>query len=401
MSRQNNALPQMVEPLWSTYIHQKGARLGLPVTGTFELTPRCNFNCNMCYVHQTETQAAQGGRRELTTAEWLAIAEEARKAGMVFLLLTGGEPLLRPDFPELLHALKNMGFLVSVNSNGSLLRGELLEAVKRDPPLRFNITLYGGSNATYERLCGRAMFQEVVDNLRALKDAGIPVRLNVSVTPDNKDDVPEIFRLARELGLHAKASTYMYPPVRLDDGRPAPLCPGGCGPLYAAVPGATVHLGGAAGFGRRRAPVRRRRVHRKRGGRTRSVPGGAQLLLAHLGRADDPLRHDGLPRDTGDGTGVFRRLAVRPDGGGGDPPARRLRRLRPAAALQSLRLLLLRRDRRLRPEAGLHLFADPHPLPDHPGEIRNGGLSHGAEERIGPAGHRGRLCADSNRYYRA
>lgn len=220
MSRQNNALPQMVEPLWSTYIHQKGARLGLPVTGTFELTPRCNFNCNMCYVHQTETQAAQGGRRELTTAEWLAIAEEARKAGMVFLLLTGGEPLLRPDFPELLHALKNMGFLVSVNSNGSLLRGKLLEAVKQDPPLRFNITLYGGSNAAYERLCGRAMFQEVVDNLRALKDAGIPVRLNVSVTPDNKDDVPEIFRLARELGLHTKASTYMYPPVRLGDGRP-------------------------------------------------------------------------------------------------------------------------------------------------------------------------------------
>ena len=59
MSRQNNALPQMVEPLWSTYIHQKGARLGLPVTGTFELTPRCNFNCNMCYVHQTEAQAAR------------------------------------------------------------------------------------------------------------------------------------------------------------------------------------------------------------------------------------------------------------------------------------------------------------------------------------------------------
>ena len=149
MSRQNNALPQMVEPLWSTYIHQKGARLGLPVTGTFELTPRCNFNCNMCYVHQTETQAAQGGRRELTTAEWLAIAEEARKAGMVFLLLTGGEPLLRPDFPELLHALKNMGFLVSVNSNGSLLRGKLLEAVKQDPPLRFNITLYGGSRRSF------------------------------------------------------------------------------------------------------------------------------------------------------------------------------------------------------------------------------------------------------------
>lgn len=195
------------------------------MTGTFELTPRCNFNCNMCYVHQTETQAAQGGRRELTTAEWLAIAEEARKAGMVFLLLTGGEPLLRPDFPELLHALKNMGFLVSVNSNGSLLRGKLLEAVKQDPPLRFNITLYGGSNAAYERLCGRAMFQEVVDNLRTLKDAGIPVRLNVSVTPDNKDDVPEIFRLA---GIWASTP------------RPAPICTLRCG-WTTARPGDAPH----------------------------------------------------------------------------------------------------------------------------------------------------------------
>ena len=141
-----------VEPLWSTYIHQKGSMLGLPVSGSFELTPRCNFSCKMCYVHQTPEQIAASGRRELTADQWLDIARQAKDAGMVFLLLTGGEPLVFPEFPRLLHELKQLGLLVSINSNGSLIRGEVLEMLKKDPPLRFNITLYGGSDATYERL---------------------------------------------------------------------------------------------------------------------------------------------------------------------------------------------------------------------------------------------------------
>ena len=206
------------EPRLSSYLHARACRSGTPLAGNFELTARCNFNCKMCYVHLTAEEQQRRGR-ELTADEWLAIAQEARSRGMLFLLLTGGEPLIRKDFRYLLTELKKMGLLVSVNSNVSLIDRDWLDFFRHEPPFRFNITLYGGSNATYERLCGRAMFQEVVDNLRALKDAGIPVRLNVSVTPDNKDDVPEIFRLARELGLHAKASTYMYPPVRLDDGR--------------------------------------------------------------------------------------------------------------------------------------------------------------------------------------
>ena len=207
-----------VEPLWSTYIHQKGSMLGLPVSGSFELTPRCNFSCKMCYVHQTPEQIAASGRRELTADQWLDIARQAKDAGMVFLLLTGGEPLVFPEFPRLLHELKQLGLLVSINSNGSLIRGEVLEMLKKDPPLRFNITLYGGSDATYERLCGRPMFHQVVENIRALKEAGIPVRLNASITPDNKDDVADIFRIGRELGVYIKSTTYMFPPVRINGG---------------------------------------------------------------------------------------------------------------------------------------------------------------------------------------
>ena len=207
-----------VEPLWSTYIHQKGSKLGLPVSGSFELTPRCNFDCKMCYVHQTAEQIAASGRKELTADQWLDIARQAKDAGMVFLLLTGGEPLVYPEFPRLLHELKQMGLLVSINSNGSLIQGEMLELLKKDPPLSFNITLYGGSDATYERLCGRPMFHQVVDNIKKLRAAGISVRLNASITPYNKYDIPEIYRISRELGVHVKSTTYMFPPVRINGG---------------------------------------------------------------------------------------------------------------------------------------------------------------------------------------
>ena len=101
---------------------------------------------------------------------------------MLFLLLTGGEPLIRKDFRYLLTELKKMGLLVSVNSNGSLIDRDWLDFFRHEPPFRFNITLYGGSEETYERLCGRPMFGRVTENIRALRQLGIGVKLNASMT---------------------------------------------------------------------------------------------------------------------------------------------------------------------------------------------------------------------------
>ncbi len=134
--------PSGVEPRLSSYLHAKACRDGTPLAGNFEITPRCNFNCRMCYVHLTEEQQRARGS-ELSADEWLAIAEKARAQGMLFLLLTGGEPLMRQDLRYLLTELKKMGLLISINSNGSLINDEWLEFFRREPPFRFNITLYG------------------------------------------------------------------------------------------------------------------------------------------------------------------------------------------------------------------------------------------------------------------
>ena len=214
MKENKAVIPSATEPPFAFFLHQRSAALGIPLSGTFELTPRCNFNCKMCYVHQQKPEG-----KELSTDQWLSIAQEARKMGMLFLLLTGGEPLLRPDFKELYSNLKRMGFLISINTNGSLIDEEMLAFLTREKPCRMNISLYGGCEETYRSLCGVTAFHRVTDNIRALKEAGISVKLNASITPYNAADIENIYSFARNLELHVQATTYMYPPVRINGER--------------------------------------------------------------------------------------------------------------------------------------------------------------------------------------
>lgn len=205
---------QRVEPRLSQYIHHKAARLGYPCAGTFELTPRCNFQCKMCYIHLSKQEQERRGR-ELTAEEWISLGEQACAEGMVFLLLTGGEPTLRPDFPRIYTALKKLGLMISINSNGYLLQGELLRLLQNDPPYRINISLYGTSNETYERLCGIPAYDTILQNIHALRDSGIDVKLNMSLTDYNRSDMEAVYRQAKALGVHTQAAAYMFPPVRV------------------------------------------------------------------------------------------------------------------------------------------------------------------------------------------
>lgn len=70
----------------------------IPLSGTFELTPLCNFACRMCYVRKTAEDVKNSPRPMLTLNQWMKIAEETYEAGTLYLLLTGGEPTLLPEF---------------------------------------------------------------------------------------------------------------------------------------------------------------------------------------------------------------------------------------------------------------------------------------------------------------
>ena len=123
-----------------------------PINGTLELLPLCNMNCDMCYIRLDRAQVKAGGGLH-TADEWISLGQEMAKAGVLFLLLTGGEPLLFPDFRKLYTELKKMGIILTINTNGTLLDEDWADFFAAHKPRRINITLYGATDDAYEKLC--------------------------------------------------------------------------------------------------------------------------------------------------------------------------------------------------------------------------------------------------------
>ena len=206
-----------VEPKLTDYLHRKASIKKIPLSAAFELTPVCNMACRMCYVRMDRKQ--QESIAPLRSAgEWIRAAEQAKEHGLLFILLTGGEPFTYPGLREILSGLHKRGFIVSINTNGTLIDENVVEWLKLTPPSRINLTLYGASDETYARLCGKPDgFTRASRAIRLLRDAGIAVKINVSLTPYNADDLEGIFSFCREQKLLISATSYMFPPLRRDD----------------------------------------------------------------------------------------------------------------------------------------------------------------------------------------
>lgn len=207
------------EPHCIRALHAKAARQGIPLSGAFELSPACNLECRMCYVRQSPADMAGHARPAMTADRWLRLAEAACRAGMLSLLLTGGEPFLWPDFWTLYTRLSALGLLISINTNGTLLDEARVARLTQQPPTRLNLTLYGASDATYAALCGRSgMFSRVDRAIRLLQEAGIPVKLNCPVTPYNVGELTRLHAYAAERGLVLEFDSYLFPPTRRGPG---------------------------------------------------------------------------------------------------------------------------------------------------------------------------------------
>ena len=190
------------------------AKKRVPITGAFEVTPVCNFRCKMCYVRKSGGEVSEmGGLQPLDF--WLKIAEQARDAGTLSPLLTGGEPFLYPHIRELYQAMYKMGMEISVNSNGSCITEDTVAWLREMPPTRINITLYGGSNETYAKLCGDPEgFDKVRRGVDLLARNKIRFKFNCSLMPDNAGDLKAMIDFARSFGLGLRVATYMFPPTR-------------------------------------------------------------------------------------------------------------------------------------------------------------------------------------------
>ncbi len=191
------------------YLFQKARKMGVPVSGTFELTRCCNLSCRMCYIKGDAEKV-----KHLDAETWIDLGRQAVEQGMLYLLLTGGEPLIRSDFAEIYQELFRMGLRISVNSNGTLLTEEHIQIFREYPPERINVTLYGYHGETYENLCGsgNGRYAEIVrENLEKLRQANIPVALNTTFTRWNLQEMEEIVSYARKKHFPIRTAGFLFP----------------------------------------------------------------------------------------------------------------------------------------------------------------------------------------------
>lgn len=197
-------------------LHQKAYETGSPINATFELTPRCGFDCRMCYVHLSQERIPEVGLgRELSAEEWLEIGRQAAEMGVLSLCITGGDPILHPEFDEIWQGLARMGFLLTLQTNAAFLSERTLSLLEDYPPELVKITLYGSNDNIYREVCRKeAGFTRTDRGIRDLQERDIPIQLVTTFIRQNQADAERIAAYAKERNLPWYHSSSCYPSLR-------------------------------------------------------------------------------------------------------------------------------------------------------------------------------------------
>src|SRR6185295_9631429 len=181
-----------------------------------ELTYRCNLDCFFCYNDL-------GLRGEpMSREEYFRFFADLREMEVMNLSLSGGEPLAHPDFLALGARARELGFVVRVKSNGHALRGELARRVRDEvDPFLIEVSLHGATAATHDRQTRvPGSFDRLLANLAELRELGLRVKINSTLTAWNEGEIAGMFALADSLGLPLQIDPEVTP---RDDGGREPL----------------------------------------------------------------------------------------------------------------------------------------------------------------------------------
>jgi radical SAM protein with 4Fe4S-binding SPASM domain len=194
----------------------------LPILGEIAVTYRCNNRCLFCYAGCGGEQgiAPRLGKAELSTGAWKKIIRVFKnEAKIPFFSFTGGEPLLRGDLEELVVFAREMGFEVNLVSNGTLASKERAASLYRAGLRTAQISLEAPEADLHDNLTGRAgAFDETLAGIKALRDAGISVQTNTTITGLNREAVLRMPAFLAGLGISRFAMNMYLPakPVRKD-----------------------------------------------------------------------------------------------------------------------------------------------------------------------------------------
>ncbi|HVO33099.1 MAG TPA: radical SAM protein [Elusimicrobiota bacterium] len=198
-----------------TQLHERGQNRPGLVQAMIELTYGCNLRCVHCY---NPTHQARG---ELPTAKVIEILNQLAAQGCLWVGFTGGEIFTRPDALDLMRHAKELGMVVTLVTNASLVTRELASEIERLAPYQVDVSLYGATARTYEAVTRRpGSFDHFVRGLDALRERRIPVLLKLILMTLNRHEREPMAEFARSRSLPYQYFTEIHPRV---DGNPEPL----------------------------------------------------------------------------------------------------------------------------------------------------------------------------------
>ncbi|MBI5076962.1 radical SAM protein [Candidatus Falkowbacteria bacterium] len=182
---------------FSEKLHQHATQLNIPVSGGLELTQRCHLKCIHCYIDNQPISCSN----ELSTTEIFMLLDQMAEYGCLWLLITGGEPLLRRDFTDIYRHAKELGMIVTVFMSATNITRRVADIFTEYPPFLVEATLHGSTKTTFEAITGvHGSFRQFKHGIELLNERGISFHLKMIVMRENLHEVEPARQLAIKLG---------------------------------------------------------------------------------------------------------------------------------------------------------------------------------------------------------
>ena len=177
----------------------------------WEITRNCNLECKHCR-SSSESQNYTG---ELSTADCMHVIDQILEAGKPVIILTGGEPLIRPDLFNIAEYAVSKGLRVVIGSNGTLISSQIAAKLKDIPISRIAVSLDFPDKAMQDRFRGReGAFAAAMEGIEAIRRAGIELQINCTLTRLNVHYLDKLLELSIDLGAVAFHPFFLVPTGR-------------------------------------------------------------------------------------------------------------------------------------------------------------------------------------------
>jgi radical SAM protein with 4Fe4S-binding SPASM domain len=183
----------------------------IPLVVSWNVTRKCNLKCSHCYINAAKTEL----RDELTTEEGKHLIDQLSEVSRPLLILSGGEPLLRADLYDLIRHGTSKGLRMGLGSNGSLIDDDIARNLKEAGVKTVSISIDSSIPEKHDEFRGvKGSWQKATQAIKALKQNGVLVQVNTTVTQQNHSEIDDIMSLAETLGVENFHLFFLVPTGR-------------------------------------------------------------------------------------------------------------------------------------------------------------------------------------------